>query len=284
MTFEFGSDENIKSLGDFLRRRRQDRDLSLEDVAEKTKIHVRYLTAIEEDKDADLPGQVYKELFLKSYCDFLGVSIDELLLRLPEREPLPPEEEGAEPPPPAKRPQYSPSPAAPSELAAQKNGSGRRFLVATLSVLIIVLAIVAVQIYRGELFNEPQLPAPVAPAKKPELKPEPIIADSSGADTLSSVPARQEMINLLMVGRGECWIEVSIDGDSSFSEIMKPQDTLWLAMQDSISFKLGRANNVDVWCNALPLALTAADDGTVRTFTLTRSNYRNFVDSARIVP
>ena len=82
-------------------------------------------------------------------------------------------------------------------------------------------------------------------------------AESSGTDTLSSVPAGQEMINLLMVGRGECWIEVSIDGDSSFSEIMKTQDTLWLAMQDSITFKLGRANNVDVWCNAQPLALAA---------------------------
>ncbi len=286
MTFEFGSDEDIQSLGEFLRRRRQEQDLSLEDVAEKIKIHVKYLTAIEEGKDADLPGQVYKELFLKSYCDFLGISIDELLLRLPEQEPLPPEEEGAEPTAqPAKRAPYAPpAPPAATEATTQKNSGGRRFLVATLSVLVIVLAIVAVQIYRGELFNDPPIPAPVIVPKKAEPKPEPIIADSSGTDTLSSVPARQEMINLLMVGRGECWIEVSIDGDSSFSEIMKSQDTLWLAMQDSISFKLGRANNVDVWCNAQPLVLAAADDGTVKTFTLTRSNYKNFIDSTRIVP
>ncbi len=286
MTFEFGSEEDIQSLGEFLRRRRQGKDLSLEDVAEKIKIHVKYLTAIEEGKDADLPGQVYKELFLKSYCDFLGISLDELLLRLPEHEPLPAEEESAEPAPQTvKRAPYGPtvSPAQ-SEAEVQKNSGGHRFLVATLTVLVIVLAIVAVQIYRGELFNDPPIPAPVTIPKKVEPKPEPIIADSSVTDTLSSVPARQEMINLLMVGRGECWIEVSIDGDSSFSEIMKPQDTLWLAMQDSISFKLGRANNVDVWCNAQPLALAAADDGTVRTFTLTRSNYRNFIDSTRIVP
>ena len=78
MTFEFGPDEDIQSLGEFLRSRRQGHDLSLEDVAEKIKIHVKYLTAIEEGKDADLPGHVYKELFLKSYCEFLGISIDEL--------------------------------------------------------------------------------------------------------------------------------------------------------------------------------------------------------------
>lgn len=287
MTFEFGSEEEFQSLGDFLRRRRQGRDLSLEDVAEKIKIHVKYLTAIEEGKDEDLPGHVYKELFLKSYCEFLGISLDELLLRLPEQEPAPVEAEGAEAPPqPVKRPAYippQPANAAPGE--PQKNGGGSRFLVATLAVLVIVLAIVAVQVYRGELFSGPQIQAPAVKEKAAEPKPEPVIvSDSSGNDTLSSIPAAQEMINLLLVGRGECWIEVSIDGDSSFSELMKTQDTLWLAMQDSISFKLGRANNVDVWCNAQPLALAAADDGTVRTFTLTRTNYKNFIDSARIVP
>ena len=93
MTFEFGSDEEIKSLGEYLRRRRQGRDLSLEEVAEKIKIHIKYLAAIEDGKDAELPGPVYKELFVKSYCEFLGVSIDELLLRLPEQAPVP-EEEG----------------------------------------------------------------------------------------------------------------------------------------------------------------------------------------------
>ncbi|MBK7090446.1 MAG: DUF4115 domain-containing protein [bacterium] len=291
MTFEFGSDEDVQSLGDFLRRRRQGRDLSLEEVAERIKIHVKYLTAIEEGKDEDLPGHVYKELFLKSYCEFLGISIDELLLRLPEHEPVPAEQEGAEATPqpakqPAKRPAYAPQPvSATAEAEPQKNGGGSRFLVATLAVLVIVLAIVAVQVYRGELFSDPKSSTPAAAVKKPEPIPEPVVvSDSTGNDTLSSVPAAQEMINLLMVGRGECWIEVSIDGDSSFSELMKTQDTLWFAMQDSISFKLGRANNVDVWCNAQPLALAAKDDGTVRTYTLTRTNYKNYVDSARIVP
>lgn len=288
MTFEFGPNEEIQSLGDFLRRRRQSRDLSLEDVAEKIKIHVKYLTAIEEDKDADLPGQVYKELFLKSYCDFLGVSIDELLLRLPEQEPLPPEEETGETQQPrAKLPRMNPplpAPAATKELQVQKNSGGHGFLVAALSVLVIVLAIVAVQVYRGKLFNVPQDSTPAATVKKPDPRLEPVLGDSTAADTLTSIPAKQEMMNLLLVGRGECWIEVSIDGDSSFSELLKPQDTLWLAMQDSISFRLGRASNVDVWCNAQPLAFGQPDDGKVRTFTVTRSSYKNFIDSARIVP
>lgn len=286
MTFEFGSDEDIQSLGEFLRRRRQGRDLSLEDVAEKIKIHVKYLAAIEDGKDAELPGPVYKELFLKSYCDFLGISIDELLLRLPEQAPLPPGEEPTGQEETVKeRPRKSlatpPPPPAPEPV---KKSGGRTFLVAVLALLIIVLAVVAIQVYRGELFNQQPAQTPTKVVKQPEPVPEPAPADSSASDTTHSVLAEQEMINLLMVGRGECWIEVSIDGDSSFSELMKSQDTLWFAMQDSITFKLGRANNVDVWCNAQPLRLAEPEDATVRSFTLTRGNYRNFIDSARIVP
>ena len=138
------------------------------------------------------------------------------------------------------------------------------------------------QVYRGELFSKTPVQLPPTREKIPE--PEPVVNDSMVTDTSLSMPAAQEMINLLMVGRGECWVEVSIDGDSSFSELMKTQDTLWFAMQDSITFRLGRANNVDVWCNALPLTLAASDDASVRSFTLTRGNYKNFVDSARIVP
>ncbi|MGB5106243.1 MAG: RodZ domain-containing protein [Candidatus Zixiibacteriota bacterium] len=283
MTFEFGSDEEIKSLGEYLRGRRQEKDLSLEEVAEKIKIHVKYLAAIEDGKDADLPGPVYKELFLKSYCEFLGVSIDELTLRLPEQEPIPEEEGDVEQKETVKeRPRVAAAAPVVPEPAAQKNSGGRTFLVATLVVLVIVLAVVAVQVYRGELFSKEPVQLPPIREKMPE--PEPVINDSIVTDTSLSLPAAQEMINLLMVGRGECWVEVSIDGDSSFSELMKTQDTLWLAMQDSIIFKLGRANSVDVWCNALPLALAARDDETVRSYTLTRDNYKNFVDSARIAP
>ncbi len=285
MTFEFGSDEEYQSLGDFLRRRRQGRDISLEDVAEKIKIHVKYLSAIEEGKDIDLPGAVYKELFLKSYCEFLGVSLDELLLRLPEQQPPPPGEETPAAEEPVKERQRRVVVAPPAPVPEpQKNRAGRTFMVATLIVLVIVLAIIAVQVYRGKLLSKPRPQLPISTEKKPEPEPMPAVADSAITDTSTSVPAEQEMINLLMVGRGECWIEVSIDGDSSFSELMKAQDTLWFAMQDSISFKFGRADNVDIWCNAQPLRLELSGNTTVKEFTLTRGNYGAYIDSARIVP
>lgn len=291
VTFEYGSDEEVKSVGEYLRKRRQARDLSLEEVSEKTKIHVKFLNALESGQDLDLPGPTYRDLFLKSYCEFLGISMDELYLRLPEMEPPKPGEETHEPPPtPKPGPSRPPEPAGPITPGTPPNQPnplspqskrGSTFLVATLIVLVIVLAIIAVQTYRGRLFSQPQLPEQKLPVS-PEPMVEQQLDDSLVTDTMISIPAAQEMINMLIVGRGECWIEVRIDGDSAFSELMKTNDTLWLAMQDSITMKLGLPTNVDVWANAQPLRVANPGEASVKEVTLTRDNYTGFVDSTRI--
>lgn len=290
MTFEFGSDEDIKTIGEYLRRKREARELSLEDVASSIKIHARYLAAIEESRDQDLPSPVYKELFLKSYADFLGVSLDELLLRLPELEPQPVAEEADQAGEPTKvtpRTQPNVTPRAQSNvtpvqapLSEHKRKRGRPFLILFLGLVAIGVGLFGLKYYRD---NFMKVEDRVTPPETPPVTAT-IPADTIAVDSTANVAATPEMMNLLMIGKGECWLEVSIDGDSSFSELLKVPDTLWFAMQDSIYFKLGRANTVEVWCNALPLRLVPPDDGTVRSFTITRQNYLSLVDSARLAP
>ncbi len=282
MTFEFGSDEDIKTVGEYLRRKREARELSLEDVASSLKIHARYLAAIEESRDQDLPSPVYKELFLKSYADFLGVSLDELLLRLPELEPQPAAEEAdqaGEPTTVTPRAQQNVTPVQ-APLTEPKRKRGRPLLILFLGLIAIGVGLYGLKYYRD---NFMKVEDRVTPVETPPVTTT-IPADTITADTTADVAAEPEMMNLLMIGKGECWLEVSIDGDSGFSELLKVPDTLWFAMKDSIYFKLGRANTVEVWCNALPLRLVPPDDGTVRSFTITRDNYTSLVDSARLAP
>lgn len=282
MTFEFGSDDDIKTIGEYLRRKREARELSLEDVAASLKIHTRYLAAIEESRDQDLPSPVYKELFLKSYADFLGVSLDELLLRLPELEPQPVAEEtdqAGEPTKVTPRPPVNVTPVQ-APLTEHKRNRGRLFLILFLGLVAVGVGLFGLKYYRD---NFMKIEDRVTPAKTSPVTAT-IPVDTSAVDSTAEVAAEPEMINLLMIGKDECWLEVSIDGDSSFSELLKVPDTLWFAMKDSIHFKLGRANTVEVWCNALPLRLVPPDDGTVRSFTITRGNYTSLVDSARLAP
>ena len=55
------------SFGDWLRRQRELREISLRDIAERTKISLRYLEAMEADRFDLLPAPIFAKGFLREY-------------------------------------------------------------------------------------------------------------------------------------------------------------------------------------------------------------------------
>ena len=72
-------------IGSVLRNRRQQMGLSLEQVAERTKIRKTHLHALEEENFDELPGKVYVVGFLQNYARFLEMPAEPLLHVLEER-------------------------------------------------------------------------------------------------------------------------------------------------------------------------------------------------------
>ena len=68
------------SLGEFLRRERELRNISLDDVAERTKISRRYLEAIEEGHYDRLPGEAFVRGFIRAYARSVGLDPEDTLL------------------------------------------------------------------------------------------------------------------------------------------------------------------------------------------------------------
>src|SRR5919109_3458956 len=67
-------------VGELLRRERELRHISLDDVAERTKINRRYLEAIEESRYDRLPGETFVRGFIRSYAKAVGLDADETML------------------------------------------------------------------------------------------------------------------------------------------------------------------------------------------------------------
>ena len=63
---------NIETAGARLKKIRQERGLTLEDVQKKTKIHLNVLRAVEGDSLSNL-SPVYLKSFIKLYCKYLGL-------------------------------------------------------------------------------------------------------------------------------------------------------------------------------------------------------------------
>ncbi len=69
---------NIETAGSRLKKLRQERGISLEDIQKKTKIHLNVLRAIEGDSISDL-SPIYLKGFIKIYCTSLGLDPKEYI-------------------------------------------------------------------------------------------------------------------------------------------------------------------------------------------------------------
>jgi len=69
----------MKKVGDILRSRRIEKNLSLEDVEKKTKIRKKFLAAIEIGQHDDFSSVTYIRGFIKNYSEFLGLPVSEIL-------------------------------------------------------------------------------------------------------------------------------------------------------------------------------------------------------------
>ena len=69
------------SVGKYLKHAREERGMSLSEVARMTRIPVSALNRIETDQFDELPGEVFVRGFLKSYARAVGLEMDDVLAR-----------------------------------------------------------------------------------------------------------------------------------------------------------------------------------------------------------
>jgi len=119
-----------ESTGNFLKRQRELKAMSIAEVSRVTRIPATTLSAIESDHFDDLPGEVFVRGFLRSYAQAVGVIPNEVLARYTSSRrvvfvtPLP----------------------TPSPVQATREGQGRRFGVAIAFVLLLILFTLALSI------------------------------------------------------------------------------------------------------------------------------------------
>lgn len=70
-----------ESVGQFLRKAREARNISLEEISRATRVPVLSVERIEADQFDELPGEVFVRGFLKSYARALDLEPDDVLAR-----------------------------------------------------------------------------------------------------------------------------------------------------------------------------------------------------------
>src|ERR1039458_853562 len=63
----------MPAFGENLRREREMRGVSLEEISSATKISLRFLEAIEREDFSKLPGGIFSRSFIRTYARYLGL-------------------------------------------------------------------------------------------------------------------------------------------------------------------------------------------------------------------
>ena len=79
------------SLGARLRYERERRQISLPSIAERTKISLGLLQALERDDVSRWPGGIFRKSFVRSYAEAIGLDADEVVREFTGRYPDPAE-------------------------------------------------------------------------------------------------------------------------------------------------------------------------------------------------
>jgi cytoskeletal protein RodZ len=75
---------DMKSIGELLKQRRKEMNLSLKEVENATSIRMSYLQSIEEGEMSKLISPIYAQGFVRQYATFLGLDGDAIIREHPE--------------------------------------------------------------------------------------------------------------------------------------------------------------------------------------------------------
>jgi len=240
--------------------------VTLRDIADSSKISLRYLEALESDRIDVLPAPVFAKGFLREYARVVGLDPDEAvnlyLLARSESEPESASEE------PVTTPRRS---AAPSTL-------GYGLLLALAVVLFVGLA--ALLSYYAKHRRESSRPTPspelvatfAAPVRvqPTELAPQASPAAPSAVATPSE-PALEGPLEISLEFSDDCWVELVVDGTRRASELRAGGETLQIEAESYVLLTLGNAAAVRVEVDGRPFALPTGSSKVVRDLRIQRA-------------
>jgi cytoskeletal protein RodZ len=264
------------SFGTWLRHQREARSVSLREIADASKISLRYLDALEQDRFDVLPAPVFARGFLREYARVVGLNPDEVvnlfLVALEERRAA---GTGFEPNRGVARQRKAPS----------SLGYGLLLALAVIAFLAVAAA-VSFFVERRRSPPPPTTlvaprtapPAEAAPASQgvaatsstaPAAAP-PAPAEPAGGTATPPVPARQRIVLVLSFAR-DCWVEMTVDRRRQSSELRAGGETLTVEADELVTLTLGDASAVTLEVNGRAFSLPAGGARVVRDLRIDRA-------------
>jgi len=246
--------------GERMRRERELRGVSLEEISLSTKISKRHLDALEQENFDALPGGIFNKGFVRAYARYLGIDEEQAVADYVAADKQ-------EPPPEEKFPldvHIRPDPVL----------NPRRSFVPVLLALLILGCVAAGWTYwfkyrpahQAKVAANSSVPVPARAPASSTSQTAPL--DSSAVSEVSSSSSANGQFTVIVKAREQSWVSIKADGQTVTERVLRAGEEETTTAAKEIMLTVGNAAGVDVKFNGTPQGTLGAK-GTVRTLTFT---------------
>jgi cytoskeleton protein RodZ len=304
------------SFGANLKRERELRGVSLEEISKATKISLRLLEALEADRFDLLPGGIFRKSFIKSYAKYIGLNDEKLVQEYSSTV------DGASGPPSGEEK---------FNLGKTSGTSQKRGLKIAVGVVISLLILVASFWYLGSSGSGTRVETPgravnpassITPAQSsrstvPKGTPSspsnvnPTVGTDSPPTSTQPVPtmtspsqspglrvlgelsktqdtppavagngvagrSKPEELTLKVAATEKAWLSVGAGEAPLYSGVLQPEEIRKFSLQKPLKLVLGNAGGVKLSINNTPFA-SLGKSGDVRVLQISAENYQQYL-------
>ncbi|HET9283769.1 MAG TPA: RodZ domain-containing protein [Candidatus Angelobacter sp.] len=268
------------AFGDRLRREREMRGITLDEITESTKISRRHLEALENERFDQLPGGVFAKGFVRAYAHFLGIDEDQAVADYSAASNEQPEPEDKFPLEIHEEPKR--------ELNQRRSKAPLVFAIAALVGVLVGYFFwlkskphgieVAQSTHQAAAASE-TTPAEVPPA--PAQATTPVSAENAAAAPTPEAPVTstqtppaaetkpaEKTFVILVKAKEDAWVSIVADGKSVMEKVLSADRKKKVKAGKEVVLRTGNAGGIDVSFNGKPLG-ALGNENEPRTLTFT---------------
>ena len=250
----------MASLGQDLKRERELRGISLKEISSSTKISLRFLQALEEDRLDILPSIFFIKAILRTYAKFIGLEEDYVLNKYYEASlEL---EQSLE----SKQIRRKTRPVVTKNI---------KKLIYAVTLIIILLLFIFFLYYL--FFLKKQTPPPSEESKASTHLQEEIALPPSRAEFLAEFITEEVNLTIEISFLEETWLQVWADGVLKVDGLKQPGEKLTVKANEELLIHLGNAGGISYKLKNMQGKQLGPSGAVIKNLRITLENYERFL-------
>ncbi|HSF03051.1 MAG TPA: helix-turn-helix domain-containing protein [Solirubrobacterales bacterium] len=245
----------MASFGENLRRERELRGVTLREIADATKISVRFLQALENDRVDALPGGLFRRTFVRQYARYVGLDPERMVAEF----------------------LYAHGDETPETVAARPRFSVSQGALSAAAVLLLVIWLAYPLARNAPEEEEAAAHSPATTVPREFVYP-PAAPLPSSQPEATTAAAASDGLTLSLAAQQDCWVRVTVDGETVLDRVLTAGQRETLAAEGEIVLSVGNAGGVTFSVNDRPGVPLGKNGEVKKNIVITRQSLPSLVE------